>query len=487
MDFRSLDFEVGPTSNRSSFSSDIDNRFGPQIDLDSFGLPFFEQGLAIDDADFSLGPLGINFKRLTASVVFSDNKNFTHSNEEVGVLGVANIGFNVIFQPLDNFHILLRGDLVVLPFEKKIGINGLGMQDPVSASLGMTGGSRNISQMQLFYNFTAGDWDIEFVEDFSVQFGGGSSFLTNFHADGVLYAWDPLVFDQLDSAGRYQFTSEGTSKGDRASRFDVDNRTATSNFEDPITISTNTLGNTIGYTLPLETDFKLSTYRQDRWFSQNGQTSHDATIGGRLQLSNRRKNLRFKPFAHYKYILEPNFSSGWKIGLKSDITENMVAITDFGQTDRNDTWRLSLRHQFNSTTLHALSYRKEVYLFDVRQSWDYRISKVLGHKFTTDFIIQGSDSESLDTGEETDQYFYGLSLRKVFNKDLRWTGTIGYKDIIDQKDVKDNLADIENRLHINTWDKYRFVISHRWRFSNPGGTPGNADENVIIFQLNRDL
>ena len=486
MDFRSLDFELGPTSNRSSFGAEIDNRFGPLVDLDSFGIPFFDQGLALDDADFSLGPLGINFRRLSASVVFSDNMNFTHDNEEVGVLGVVNLGFNLIFQPLDNFHILLKGDLVALPFEKKIGINGLGMQDPVNASLGLTGGSRNITQMQLFYDFTAGDWNIEFVEDFSVQFGGGSSLLTNFQADGVLYAWDPLVFDELDTAGRYQFTSEGTSKGDRASRFDFGDQ-STSNFEDPNIISTNTLGNTIGYTLPLETDFKLSTYRQDRWFSQKGETTQDTTIGGRVQLASSRKNLRFKPFTYYKYTVEPKFASGWKVGLRSDVTDNMVAITDYGQTEGNDTWRFSFRHQFNSTTLHALSFRREVYFFDVRQAWDYRVSKVLGLQFTSDLIIQGSEVESLVDGEETDQMFYGVSLRKVFSPDVRWTGTIGYKDITDKDDAKDHLADVENRLNINAWDKYNFVISHRWRFSNPASIAGSADENSIIFQLNRNL
>jgi hypothetical protein len=485
LDFRSLEFEAGPQSNRSTFGADFDNRLGPFLDLDSFGLPFFDKGLALDDADLSLGPFGINFRRLTASVVFSDNMNFEHDNEDVGVIGVTNIAFNLIFQPLDNFHLLLRGNLVALPFEKEIGINGLGLQDPVNAALGLSGGSRNLTQMQLYYTIEAGDWDIEFLEDFGVQFGSGSSFLSNFEVDGILYAWDPLVFEEIDTTGRYQFTSEGTSKGDRASEFDFRNQT-TGNFEDPNIISTNTLGNTIGYTLPLETDLKISTYRQDRWFTQNGKTSQDTNIGGRVLLASNRKNLRFKPFTIFRYIVEPKTSTGWNIGLQSQITDNMNAITSYGQTDGSDTWRIALRHQFNSTTIHALSFRREMLLFDIRQAWDYRISKVLGFKLTGDLIVQGSESKSLTNRDVTDQMFYGLSLRKVFTDDIRWTGTVGFKDINDSLG-SDHLADFENRLNIRAWEKYNFLVSHRWRYSNPSSLPGSAAENTIIFQLNRDL
>lgn len=486
LDFRALNFELGSQSNRSTFGTDIDNRLGPFLDLDSFGLPFFDTGMALDEADFSLGPLGINFRRLTASVVFSDNMNFTHDNEEVGVIGVANVAFNVIFQPLDNFHLMLRGDLVALPFEKKIGINGLGIQDPVNAALGLTGGTRNLTQMQLYYNIEAGDWDIEFMEDFGVQFGSGSAFLSNFEVDGILYAWDPLVFEEIDTTGRYNFSSEGTSKGDRASDFDFRNNT-TGNYEDPNIISTNTLGNTIGYTLPLETDFKLSTYRQDRWFTRNGQTSQDTTIGGRVLLASNRKNLRFKPFTIFRYTVEPRTSTGWNLGLQSQLTDNMNAITSYGQTDDNDTWRIALRHQFNSTTIHSASYRREMFLFDIREAWDYRISKVLGFKLTGDLILQGSEAQSLTTAEVTDQMFYGFSLRKVFSPDVRWTGTIGYKNIQDNTGADDDIADVENRLNIKAWEKYNFLVSHRWRYSNPSNLAGHANENTIIFQLNRDL
>ena len=65
-DFRSIDFEVGPTSNRSSMLMEVGQGFNTNLDLDAFELPFFDRGLGLDEADISLGPFGINFHQVKA-------------------------------------------------------------------------------------------------------------------------------------------------------------------------------------------------------------------------------------------------------------------------------------------------------------------------------------------------------------------------------------------------------------------------------------
>ena len=44
-DFRAIDFEVGPTSNRSSINASVAEGFNTNLDLAAFELPFFERGM----------------------------------------------------------------------------------------------------------------------------------------------------------------------------------------------------------------------------------------------------------------------------------------------------------------------------------------------------------------------------------------------------------------------------------------------------------
>ena len=55
--------------------------------------------MGLDEADIALGPLGINFRDVRTSVLFSDNIDLGDQNQDDGVLGIATLGFSVIFQP----------------------------------------------------------------------------------------------------------------------------------------------------------------------------------------------------------------------------------------------------------------------------------------------------------------------------------------------------------------------------------------------------
>jgi len=493
-DFRSIDFEVGPTSNRSSMLMEVGQGFNTNLDLDAFELPFFDRGLGLDEADISLGPFGINFHQVKASVLFSDNIDLEEKDADAGVLGITTLGFSIIFQPFESLHLMIRGDLVALPFEKKVGFNGFGLQDPTSASLGLEGGTRNLSHIQTLLAFEPGDWDIELMEDFAVEFAQGSNYLTNFEADGSLYAWDPVVFDEVDSAGRYQYGAGGTAKGDRASMFDTQER-ATGEFEDMTIFRSNTAGLTVGRTLPTETDLKVSYYRRDRWTVLPDSTPQDTRLGGRVLLNNKKENLRFKPFASYKWINEPSFSQGWNAGLRTEITDHMHSITDYGQTDGNSTWRIALRHQMNLRTMHAASFRRLMDINDITGNgdlqtiWDYRLSKVIAPRFNADFILRGGETENLETGETHDNMFYGLGLTKAFTNAISWNTTAGHKRRESQEGQVNRSTDIDNRLNIRAWDVYKFLFSHRWRdrVYNDPNSPGGTNENLFIIQVSRSL
>ncbi len=485
-DFRSMNFELGPTSNRSHMQMEIGEGFGTNLDLDAFEIPFFDRGMGLDEADLTLGPFGLNLQELKTSVLFSDNINLTESNEESGVLGITTLGFSLIFQPFKSVHLMIRGDLVSLPFEKKIGFNGFGLQDPVNAALGLEGGTRNLSHMQTLLNFKPGDWDIELMDDFAVEFGQGGTYLSNYHADGSLYAWDPVVFEEVDSAGRYQYGAQGTAKGDRASMFDLE-QNPTGNFEDLTMFRTNTAGITIGHTLPTETDLKVSYYRRDRWTVLKDSTPQNTRLGGRALLSNKKENLRFKPFAVFKWVNEPSFSQSWNVGLRTDITDYMHSITDYGQADGDSTWRIALRHQMNLRTMHAASWRRQLEFEEMQTIWDYRLSRVLAARFTADFIMRGAEVEALDSAETYEHMFYGLGLTKVFSPAVSWTTTTGYKRQENPEGELNRSADIDNRLQIRAWDVYTFLLSHRWKERNRTGDNPNTRENLFIFQATRRL
>lgn len=495
-DFRSIDFEVGPASNRSSMLMSVGEGFNTNLDLEAFQLPFFERGMGLDEADIALGPLGINFRDVRTSVLFSDNIDLGDQNQDDGVLGIATLGFSVIFQPFESLHLMFRGDLVALPFEKEVGLNGFGLQDPTRAALGLSGGTRNLSHIQTLLAFEPGDWDIELMEDFAVEFAQGSNYLTSFQADGTLYAWDPVVFDEVDSAGRYQFGAPTTAKGDRASMFDFEER-ATGDYEDMTIFRTNTAGITLGRTLPTETDLKVSYYRRDRWTDHEGGTQQDTRLGGRVLLNNKKENLRFKPFASYKWINEPRFSSSWNAGLRSELTEHMHSITDIGQTDGSTTWRIALRHQINLRTMHAASFRRQADIndftgtSDLQTIWDYRLSKVIAPRFNADFILRGAKSETLDADDPatSEHLFYGLGLTKAFTSNLNWTTTTGLKIQENHDGKEDRSADIDNRLSLRAWDAYEFLLSHRWleRVRNSANPAEGIRENLFILQVNRSL
>lgn len=495
-DFRAVDFEVGPASNRSSMLMSLGEGFNTNLDLEAFDLPFFERGMGLDEADLALGPFGINFHEVRTSVLFSDNIDMAEDNEDAGILGIATLGFSFIFQPFEGLHLMFRGDLVALPFEKEIGFNGFGLQDPANAALGLESGTRNLSHIQTLLAFEPGEWDIELMEDFAVEFAQGSNYLTNFQADGTLYAWDPVVFDEVDSAGRYQFGAPATAKGDRASMFDFEER-ATGAYEDMTIFRTNIAGITLGRTLPTETDLKVSYYRRDRWTVQPDSTPQDTRLGGRVLLNNKKENLRFKPFASYKWINEPRFSQSWNAGLRSELTEHIHSITDYGQTDDRNTWRIALRHQLNLRTMHAASFRRQIDIndftgaSDLQTIWDYRLSKVLAPRFNVDFILRGAESETLesDPRESYEHMFYGLGLTKSFTSTVNWTTTTGYKRQENQDGKVNRSTDIDNRLAIRAWDAYRFLLSHRWRerIRNDQDEPGGTRENLFIFQVSRSL
>ncbi len=481
----------GDIDNRSDVNAQLNNNLDPILDLESFGLPFFDKGMALENADLSLGPFGINFHSLTGSVLSTDNYQFDFDNPQNRVYGSTRLNFSLIFQPLQNLHLLVKGDLIALPFEKKIGLNGFGMQDPIGAALGMQGSSRNLTHVQLYNKWDVGEnWEVEFLEDYSVQFSSGSSFLRNFQMDGMLYAWDPLVFDEIDPGGEFEFTPEAISKSDRAANFD---RTSTidysdqaiNNFDTPSLLSTNTLANTISFLAPLETDVTLSNYRQDRWDTCEGRTTQDTTIGGRLLLANSRKNLRFQPFGYYKWTFHPTTSNGWSIGIRSQLTDNMKGITNFGNSSGTATWRIAVRHQFNSRNLHAANFSKVVQLYNIQKTWDYRFSRVMGFGMTGDAIIRGGEVTDRDTNITSDQLFFGLGISKVFSPALTYTNTLGYKDVKDPFGIKDHSMDMENRIDIRHWEYYTFMASHKWRFRNPGSIPGSVDENIFVFEFGR--
>ena len=499
--FRNLDLTGGGSSSgnqgggldsRSNVNAALESFSAPILDLESFGLPFFDTGFALDQADISLGPLGINFNTLTAFVQTSDNVNFAFEDPQHRAIGGSSLGISLIFQPLENIHMLLRGNLIALPFEKKIGFEGFGLQSPLAAALGISGGSRNLTQFQLYHKWDPGDWEIEFLDDYSVQYSSGSSFLRNLQADGMLYAWDPLVFDELDPGGEFEFTPEAISKGDRATQFDRTSSLdysdqAINNFDTPSLISTNTLANTITFTAPLESRMSLSNYRQDRWDTFEGQTTQDTTVGGRLLVANNRANLRFQPFGTFKWTFVPTDNSGWTLGLRSQLTENMTGVANYGRTGGNETWRLGLRHQFNSRNIHAASFVRSVQLFNISQYLDYRFSRVMGVGMTGDAIIRGGENISNATNTKSDNIFFGLGFSKVFSPAVTYTNTLGYKKIKDEDGNNTSTADLENRLLTRFWDFYSFTASHKWRLRDPDTIPGNIEENIMVFEFTRNF
>ena len=158
--------------------------------------PLGERGSRPKNAEFQIGPFYLDVENITAGLLVSDNVNWTETNRQAGVIGIVRLVSLADFQLTDNLRIAMRGALVYLPFQGKIGIAGFGIRDDV----GITLNSVPLTRAQFTYNVLAGGWEIKAFDDFRARYryfdvGMGES----------LYDYRGESFDEEDRAGHYVF------------------------------------------------------------------------------------------------------------------------------------------------------------------------------------------------------------------------------------------------------------------------------------------
>jgi hypothetical protein len=343
------------------------------------------------------GPFFLQANELTGALLVSDNVNFTPNNERWGAIAELRLRLSAILQITPTFRLTVSGNIIYLPFNNQIGVEGFGIGD----AFGFVADEaiRPVTHLQLAYNTHWADWEVQMADDFTVNYlviGGEFDYFVRGHEQ-------PDTIHAEDREGRYVFQNGTTiptqGVGDRQSdRLD---------FRVYLQLQ-NIVAGSASRMLPTETRMSFGASHSDVWF-QGNDTAGTNGLGFSnysvdrvfATLRNERESMRFKPFAFYdayRYNYDPNWTHQAGAGLNGPITDYLffhaLAGYSWGGSLLKNTefYRFQLVHTPNPYTWHSISYSRVLTepVAEIRDTYRYTIHQILGMHLTGRMYLQRS-------------------------------------------------------------------------------------------------
>ena len=384
-----------------------------------FNAPLFSRGVRPENADFKLGRFYLDFRALSGGLIYSDNASLRETNRNAGVIGIVRLTMAAILQVTDNLRIRTYGTLVWLPFRGEIGIAGFGIKDPFAQFETVPSW-----QTQLTYDFEAGKWRIEAIDDFRVrdrQFGAVGSF--------NLYNGER--FSEEDRAGRFVF-------GDRT-RGGTGARSTDARFDESFFEARNLVGAVARRLLPTDARMEIGAHHSDLWYYNSGvfglPHSRDSAF---VALISERETLRFKPFV--RYSVSRRDSENWDqeahAGVRGPISENLQMLAsagyfaDGGSSRKTYLARVRLRHTPGPFTFQQLEFHRGLTEPEegIETSWYYLLRQVLGPDFFGELFAFRADFNGLRLRRDGTELRAGLRLTYNLGKNATVRTSATYTD-----------------------------------------------------------
>lgn len=467
---------------RRNYYVDPEVRAGNVADLDlpslnlSLGLPTmstwtdvdvpFIEGSKPEDVLLALGPLKLDAERLVASVLITDNEDRTrHDRHPAAVSIFAVEGIRAMWELSDSTQLALEGNLIVLPFESKAGVNGFGMsRDKLAFAMGADGGydplASSLSNLHgsISTGFDLGNWNLSLRDSFGVR-----DFIPNQHFDSYLeeeltmleLAVNPGVegsrfndyatsdYRRVARGSGYSFGGATGELGESGSEVDTlsswertssnrdysssDDEDASANLEFTNNLSL-TLSRSTGAIRPL-----LRVFRTDSsyWYAEDEdavrEDDSDAYTGVTTGLFMDYPDMRFKPYTSYTVARDSDdrrWDQTLRVGvlgpgritdyvyMYGNVGQHIRSVT--GEEDERDTlYEFRLTHQPRPLTTQSLDVARYVSEPDdeLRKQFVYRLRQGLGPRVAASVAAARTSLEDYGTdGEDEEQWGVGGSL-----------------------------------------------------------------------------
>ncbi|MDB6058183.1 MAG: hypothetical protein JWO95_2027 [Verrucomicrobiales bacterium] len=442
------------------------------------------------------GPFFIRVQDVEAALLVSDNVNFTPHNAKWGAIAELKVRIAAILQISPMWRLSVSGSLIYLPFSNEFGVEGFGIGD----ALGVLAEERlrPVTHMQLAYNSRWADWDVQLVDDFTVQYLNVSA-----EFDGAVRGVEqPEGIHAQDEAGRYVFAN-GTT---------IPNQNIRDRQRDFLDIRTflqlqNTVGATAGRLLPTETRLIFGANHSDVWFHSgwdagtNGLGLKNYSVDRVFAMvRNERESMRFKPFAYYdayRYNYDPEWTHQAGVGIDGPVTDNTFFRAEAGYTwgalvRDTEFYKVRLINIPTPLTRQELSFSRVVTepVREIRDRYRYDIHQVLGKDLWGRMYLQRSIYYPNQAG------VYG-SVEDRAAARVIWQPTIGHTLVLGGS-YAENRFDNLGRDRETTWEaraeiRYQYSPTLRltllYRYANIDTQRGNFEtdtaENLWLFTARR--
>jgi hypothetical protein len=362
----------------------------------SGGLGRFRGGPPASEI-FQAGPFFLRVHDVEAALLVSDNVNFTSKDAQWGAIAQLKMRLSAILQISPAWRLTVSGSIIYLPFVNEFGVEGFGLGD----ALGFIAEERfrPVTHMQLAYNSHWADWNVQFVDDFSVNYfnmsGEFDGFVRGFEQPGGIHA--------QDEAGRYVFAN-GTT---------IPNQSVDQRQRDGLDIRTflslqNTVAGTASRMLPTETRLTFGANHSDVWFHSgwdagtNGLGLSNYSVDRVFAvLRNERESMRFKPYAFYdayRYNYDPNWTHQAGGGIDGPVTDYTFFRGEAGYSwsdaslGSTEFYTLKLINHLTPLTRQEISYSRVITepVREILDTYRYAISQVLGKDLFGRMYVQRS-------------------------------------------------------------------------------------------------
>lgn len=394
------------------------------------GLPFSESARENKRAEARIGPFELDLIQLQAGLLWSDNVDRVEFNKESDLIGIVQTSASLRAQFGEHVGIRVGGTFGWLPFENEIGVAGFGLTEPLRAS----GTISPLFDTTLTYENHTDDWEFEFINQARLEFDNTGSISTAQN----LEVWRPLEFNEADRAGRYRFfvASRGrnTTSGGNNDRFDESDL-----------VFINLTGATARRMLPTLTELEVSVFHREFEYTQEQPGDRSWEQGLTVNLTNKREDMRFQPFAQYKVVRSDEYKYRMKevIGVKSDLSDYTSIIASAGafQGERSDgtrnrnteIYRVAVVNDLTPTITHSAGFEREVEdtsTLYVTDRFFYELYKVVNGWMTYGTRFEWRDREPLEGPDQRSRS--GIFWSQYLNIDLKPYGNVRLSSFYDE-------------------------------------------------------
>ncbi len=396
----------------------------------------------------SLGPFYLDASNATVQLLLSDNADQTPSNRKGGAIGIVDVQGIQGGAQIGNFSLSLIGDLILLPFEGKMGLDGFELDEDIydltvesrlggadTTDLGVrTWGTGTVDfGARAAYELNWGDWDFVLADvisygDYQKEIDYDQQFLENVlwdsldrpFEDSLTLYYAGYTFENEDRLGSgqagYSFGGESGTQGrarnqkdgfqrDRGDRRQRDRQTEYEDDDDNDEERDFTLNNTISLTAtdPESYPFQpiIRYQRSNDWYwyanpdQQEDKPSWDEDIT--VIFRSVREDSRFPPYLAYTASHdsdEVSYDHVFRTGIAGPLSEYTMFNGNIGlgweaeEGEREWLYQVNLTNRPRRTTQQSLSVGRFYTEEDEELQTDliYTLSQKLGPYLTGSLV-----------------------------------------------------------------------------------------------------